>query len=186
MREGREGLLGWATDDLVKLDALSPGLIARILTASPMRRHAILLVLAERCGNRLPGVADDDAELVLATVLRRDRAREIIQHAFGAAPEGLLGALERLGGDPMPSPWAYGRLYALFSRPEQRRKAEALQRVSGQITERMLRVVDILDPRWVHAETMRRLESPAEARTFNEAVAFAQSVCSKATDEVVA
>lgn len=178
------GLLGWATGDLVRLEVHSPGLISRVLTVSPMTRHAIFLVLAQRHHNRVCGdfgAMDDNA--VLAPVLRRERARVIIEHAFGCVDQGLLGALARLDG-PLATPGAYARLHALFRRGELRRKAEALQHV-GRINDKMLRVLDALDSRWVHCETLKRIETPAEAIGFSRAVAFAQSVCSRATNEAV-
>ena len=179
-----DGLLGWATADLVRLEALSQGLISRVLTVPPATRHAIFLVLAHRHHDRLAGLqADEDCDASLANVLRRERARVIIEHVFGAADDGLLGALARLGAEPL-SPGAYARLHALFRRVEDRHKGEALQHV-GQITGQMLRVIDALDPRWVHRETLTRIETMAEAITFNRAVAFAQGVCSRATDEEV-
>ena len=169
-----DGLLGWATADLVRLEALSPGLISRVLTVSPATRHAIFLVLARRHHDRLAGVqADDEVDAALANVLRRERARAIIEHAFGAAEDGLIGALARLGAEPLSSPGSYARLHSLFRRAEDRHKGEALQHV-GQITGKMLRVIDALDARWVHRETLTRIETMAGAITFNRAVAFAQ------------
>ena len=44
MRE--DGLLGWATAALVKLDDEVPGILSRVLTAAPARRQAILAALA--------------------------------------------------------------------------------------------------------------------------------------------
>jgi hypothetical protein len=181
-----DGLLGWATADLVRLDGLSQGLISRVLTVSPATRHAIFLVLAHRQHDRIAGGADDEAsDIALANILRRDRAHAVIKYAIGPAGDGLLGALARLGAAPLSSPSSYVRLVALFRRAEDRHKGEALQHV-GEITDRMLRVLDALDPRWVHRETLTRVETMVEAVMFNRAVAFAQSVCSRATDEAVA
>ena len=180
-----DGLLGWATADLVRLEAVSPGVISRVLTVPPAIRHAIFLVLARRHHDRLAGVqADEDNDTALADVLRRERARVVIEHVFGAAEDGLLGALARLGAEPL-SPGSYARLHSLFRRDEHRHKGEALRHV-GQITGKMLRVIDALDARWVHRETLTRIETTVEAIVFNRAVAFAQSACSRATDEAVA
>jgi hypothetical protein len=89
-----------------------------------------------------------------------------------------------LGEAPLSSARGYARLFALFIDPKQRRKAEALRHV-GQITEKMLFVLDALDLRWIHAETLTRLPTMVAAKDFNRAVAFAQSVSSRATDEAV-
>lgn len=186
MRDGH-GLLGWATHDLVRLDSLPEGrgLLSRVLTVSPMRRQAIFMALAHRreasAGEAEPS---PEAETALAGVLQRERAREIIEHVIGAVPEGLLGALERID-KPFASPSSYVRLYQFFAHTEHRSKAEALQYL-GEITEPLLRVLDALDPRWLHVETLRRIDNAVEARDFNRAVAFAQRVSSSATDDAVA
>lgn len=165
------------------MDELVPGVIARALTASPMRRQAIFMAVANRTFASNDSQCDEhDARF--AIVLRQERAREIIEHALGVVPHGLLGALERLGEAPLSSARGYARLFALFANPKQRRRAEALRHV-GQITETMLFVLDALDERWVHAETLRRLPTTVAAKDFNRAIAFAQSVSSKATDEAV-
>ena len=190
MREAADSLLGWTTDSLVQLDPLAPGLISRVLTASPKSRQAIFTVLASRLliaeHNDAFGRVDDGDDANLAFVLREGRAREILAFAFGGVVDGWLGALERLGGQPMANLNAYVKLHTIFANPRHRQKAEAL-RHDGQITEKMLMVLDArLDERWVHVETLRRLPNVVTARDFNRAVAFAQSVSSKATEEAIA
>jgi hypothetical protein len=189
MSSGGDALLGWATDALVKLDAAAPGLLARVLTSSPRSRQAIFTVLATRLliaeHEEAFGRGNDGDGVNLAFVLREGRAREILAFAFGDVPTGWLGALERLGGQPLATLSAYVKLHAIFANPKRRKQAEALRHV-GQITERMLYILDALDDRWVHAEALRRLPSLVAAKDFNHAVAFAQAVCSKATDEAVA
>ena len=189
MHEAADNLLGWTTDSLVQLDPLAPGLISRVLTASSKSRQAIFTVLASRLliaeHNDAFGRIDDGDDANLAFVLREGRAREILELTFGRVPDGWLGALERLGGKPMSSLRSYMRLHAIFADREHRAKAEALRHV-GQIDEKMLLVLDALDERWVHAETLKRLATTVSARDFNRSIAFAQSVSSKATDEAVA
>lgn len=185
----RENLLGWGTDLLVDLDALAPGLISRVITAAPQRRQAIFSVLASRVVIAEHDAAmrreeDADERFKLAHVLRGERARDILAFAFREVPDGWLGALERLGGRPLQTPRSYLRLQAVFARPANRKKAEALRYV-GTITESMLRVVDALDERWLHCEVLNRVESSVAAQDFNRAVAFAQSVCTRATDAAV-
>ena len=188
MREAADNLLGWTTDSLVQLDPLAPGLISRVLTASPKSRQAIFTVLASRLliaeHNDAFGRVDDGDDANLAFVLREGRPREILDFAFGRVADGWLGALERLGGQPMNGLHAYVKLHTIFANPRHRQKAEALRHV-GQITEKMLMVLDALDERWVHAETLKRLPNIVAAKDFNRAVVFAQSVSSRATDEAV-
>lgn len=189
MLETRDKLLGWATDSLVELDPLAPGLIGRVLTASPKSRQAIYTVLASRLliaeHNDAFGRVDDGDDANLAFILREGRPREILELVFGRVPDGWIGALERLGGQPMNSLNAYVKLHRVFADPKHDKKAEALRHV-GQITEKMLSVLDTLDDRWVHAESLKRLSDVTAAKDFNRAIAFVQSVSSKATDEAVA
>lgn len=188
MREGHDTPLGWATDSLVQLDPLAPGLISRVLTASPKSRQAIFTVLASRLliaeHNDALGRADDGDDANLALILREGRPREILELVFGRVPDGWLGALERLGGQPMANLNSYVKLHAIFGNPRHRRRAEALRHV-GQVSEKMLLVLDTLDERWVHAEALKRLPTTVAAKDFNRAIAFAQSVSSRATDEAV-
>lgn len=189
MREAHDNLLGWATDSLVQLDPLAPGLISRVLTASPRSRQAIFTVLASRLliaeHNDAFGRVDDGDDANLAFILREGRPREILELVFGRVPDGWLGALERLGGQPMTNLNSYVKLHAIFANPRHRRRADALRHV-GQVSEKMLLVLDALDERWVHAEALKRLPTVVAARDFNRAIAFAQSVSSRATDDAVA
>lgn len=97
-----EGLLGWATASLVKLDDEQPGVIARVLTASPGRRQAIFAALsAHEAGN----VASEDSRLFprkLAEVVRHGRSSDILRHAFREVPQGFPGLLQRIGDRPLP------------------------------------------------------------------------------------
>jgi len=183
MREG--GLLGWATNALVKLDDEAPGVIARALTAAPARRQAIFAALAAREEKADFNKAHDDLfPSSFAEVVRHRRANDILRHSFGEVPDGLLGLLTQIGDRPLPRAKDYLALYDLLTSDDMR-GAEAL-RASGRITCRKLEVLLALDPRWRHAHTLDRIDSGAEAMTFNRAVTFIQSVNSKASDEVVA
>lgn len=183
MREG--GLLGWATAALVRLDDEVPGLIARTLTAAPMRRQAIFAALAAR--EEKVGVIEDSKDLFprsFAEVVRHGRAKDILRHSFEEVPEGFAGLLTQIGERPLPRAKDYLALYD-FLTSDDVRGAEAL-RASGRITCRKLEVLLALDPRWRNAHTLDRIDTGADAMTFNKAVGFIQSVNSKASDEVVA
>lgn len=183
MRDG--GLLGPFTYALVALDDIEPGLLARVLTAAPQRRQAIFAALAAQ--EIKAGASDVGAELfapTFAEVVRHGRAMDILRHAYGDVPDGLLGLLKRIGEKPLPRSRDYIALHAL-AESDDGRGADAL-RGSGRITCRKLEVLAALDPRWRHANTLERLDAGVEAMKFNSAVQFLQSVNSKATDEVVA
>lgn len=179
-----EGLLGWATSSLVKLDDEQPGVIARVLTACPGRRQAIFAALAaEGTGE----VVDEDSCLLprkLAEVVRHGRSSDILRHAFCEIPRGFPGLLERIGDRPLPRARDYLALRDMLLHGDTR-SADALTQ-SGRITARKLEILSALDPRWHHKHTLARLDTPAEATRFNAAVEFVQSVCSRADDQVVA
>jgi hypothetical protein len=176
--------LGWATADLIHLDAMAPGLIGRVLTTSPRRRQAIFTVIASRVSGE-GGRADLPDDQVLAGVLRHERAREILAYVFGDVPSGWLGALERVDAAPMPTAGGYTKLHAIFTDPRRRSDAALLTR-TGTVSETTLAVLDTLDPRWRLPGVLGRLGSRFAASEFNAAIAVVQSACSTATDEVVA
>ena len=184
MRE--DGLLGWSTNALVKLDDEMPGILSRVLTAAPARRQAIFAALAAH--EVKAGVFDAGEDLFpqsFAEVVRHGRVADILRMTFGDVPDGFRGLLERIGGErPLDRPSDYLAIHQLLVRNDVR-AADAL-RGSGQITRRKLEVLSSLDPRWLHANALERLDTGAEATDFNSAVEFIQSVCSRASDEAVA
>ena len=126
---------------------------------------------------------DHAAAVAKAEVLRDGRAREVIALATGDhVPDGLLGALERVGLSPLKLSLGYRRLIDVFMQPEQRHIADGLRHV-GAIHDKTLMIIDKLPPWLIHPQVLSRLDSVSDARAFAEAVAFAQSVNSAATDE---
>ncbi|QQQ18127.1 hypothetical protein JIP62_12540 [Brevundimonas vitis] len=183
MRDG--GLLGWCTEALVKLDDAAPGVLARVLTAAPARRQAIFAALASREEQvGLCDAGDDLLPMSFAEVIRHGRPGDILRRAFGEVPEGFASMLTQIGERPLPRAKDYIALRALIADSDAR-AADAL-RGSGRITCRKLDVLQSLDPRWRHANTLERIDSGGEALMFNQAIGFIQSLNSKATDEVVA
>ena len=183
MRDG--GLLGWCTEALVKLDDTAPGVLARVLTAAPARRQAIFAALAaqeEKVG--LYDAGDDLLPMSFAEVIRHGRPGDILRRAFGEVPEGFASMLTQIGERPLPRAKDYITLHSILT-DDDARAAGAL-RGAGRITCRKLDVLNALDPRWRHANTLERIDSGGEALLFNQAIGFIQSLNSKATDEVVA
>lgn len=181
----REGLLGWSTNALVQLDDEVPGVLARVLTAAAPRKQAIFAALAAR--EEKVGVFEGDDDLFarsFAEVVRHGRAADILRHAFGDVPQGFPGLLAQIGERSLPRAKDYLVLHGLLISDDPR-GADAL-RASGRITFRKLEVLTALDPRWRHANALDRIDTHSEATAFNSALAFVQSMNSKATDEVVA
>lgn len=183
MRDG--GLLGWCTEALVRLDDTAPGVLARVLTAAPTRRQVIFAALASQEENvGLFEAGDNLFPASFAEVIRHGRSGDILRRAFGHVPEGLSGMLAQIGERPLPRAKDYIALRDLLA-DDDVRAADAL-RGSGRITCRKLEVINALDHRWRHANTLERIDSGGEALKFNQAINFVQSLNSKATDEAVA
>lgn len=180
----REGLLGWATEALIRADDQVTGVLSRVLTAAPERRQAIFCALAVHEQNCGLNFGDELIRPSLAEVVRHGRSADILRFALGEVPSGLRGLLARVGERPLPRSKDYLTLCALAASDDGRGMAALLG--SGNISVRKLEVLSALDPRWRHANTLERIDVPAEALTFNAAVGFVQSVNSRATDEVVA
>ena len=180
--------MGFATGRLIEHDTNSPGVIRRLLCSGPMRRQAVFAVIAAEIVTerhlQITAEHDDHAAAVAkAEVLRDGRAREVIALATGDhVPDGLLGALERVGLSPLKLSLGYRRLIDVFMQPEQRHIADGLRHV-GAIHDKTLMIIDKLPPWLIHPQVLSRLDSVSDARAFAEAVAFAQSVNSAATDE---
>lgn len=180
--------LGWATDRLVSLDRLAPGVLARALTASLLRRQAIYAAVATRqivYGDIAADHESPDDVAGLAETLLRERGREIIRYAFGSVPDGLAGALEKIGTAPLVRPEAYVALHAIFGQPGSKNAADALRYVDA-IDDKMLASVEVLDTHLVHQNVLTRLNGAVDAKDFSRAMAVAQTVCSRATNEAVA
>ena len=133
---------------------------------------------------QITGEPDDHAAAVAkAEVLRDGRAREVIGLAIGDhVPDGLLGALERVGLSPLKLSLGYRHLIDVFMQPEQRHVADGLRYV-GAIHDKTLMIIDKLPPWLIHPQVLTRLDSVSDAQAFAEAIGFAQSVNSATTNE---
>jgi hypothetical protein len=96
--------------------------------------------------------------------------------------DGGVGAFDT---PSLASAHAYVQLHLIFADPRHRAKAELLT-ATGLVTERKLVVLGALDPRWVLRGVLERIDSGIAANEANRALRWVQSVCSTATDEVLA
>ena len=111
-RQSYEHLHGWAADLLVALDIIDSGLLGLVARASPLRRQAILCVLAhvgEAALARItafgaPVLCDEIIALhLVARDLRRlPTAARLSRHVAGA-DDALGAALSRTAGIQSPS-----------------------------------------------------------------------------------
>lgn len=170
-------LLGWSTERLVALDALAPGLLQRLLTSAPMSRQAIFAAVA--CAEVSP-----ETDAALASVLLAGKARDIITYIQGGVPEGLLGALGRIGGEALPRPGYYSALVDIFIDPAKRPQAMAL-RHCGRISKLTIDAVAILDERWLLPQVLLRAESLRDVVEFQGAIRLLQSLPRGPSDAAV-
>src|SRR5579862_9409922 len=158
----RDDWLGWATGRLIDHDALAPGVIRRLLNSGPGRRQAVFALMAievssECDGPTTAGAAVDRSTVLRAQIIRDGSARDVLTEALGREPpNGLRGALGRVGPLPLREPRLYRQLVEVYSKREHRTAALTL-RHSGQITETMLNILEVLPDRLIHPSVLPRL-----------------------------
>lgn len=180
-----ELLLGWLGPKLIAYDEQAPSLLRKTLQSPPLRRQAVFAALAfevieQKHQPILTSRRTSDDEFAL--LLRDGRAPDIIEAVYGAVPDAFLGALERIGANPL-RPNHYVRLFSMFSCGD-RQKANALRHI-GQITDHSIQIVDELLPMLVDGKVVARLDNRLKARELNQAVAFIRRVATRATDEAI-
>lgn len=128
----------WALETAADLDRLHPGFLRSLLRTKPVQRHALLAALAcPSLGRFLENATGDYAELddqamsQIAALLLVMKPREIVEAAYSACPDGLLGAFSRIR-DPL-SPEDYRGLVAMFCDKGERARRQVLSR-SPRIT----------------------------------------------------
>ena len=139
-----------------KLDTACPGFLNASFHVSALKRQAIFACFAEvdwknpdQLASRLRAIAP--AECVshldplaqIARSLVTSRAREIVLVTYGEVPDGLLGALARVGDEPLPAAY-YRLLFSFFAEPNLQRKGRVLRHI-GRIDVRVLQVIEVVD-----------------------------------------
>jgi hypothetical protein len=179
------------------LDAACPSFLNRLLCASDLRRAAIFAALAEIRFDSIDGVIsrlrslgpvicypDLDIWAQVARTLLTLRAREIVLAIYGSAPDGYLGLLARIGGDPLPR-GVYRLAYALYADPGQRVRAKLLRQTPGRITADVIETAARLDPVLLHPEVLQRVRDVGQVETVHAAVALIRALVPKASDEAL-
>jgi hypothetical protein len=180
-------LLGWLHAMLIGYDEQAPSLLRKTLQSPFARRQAVFAALALEVVEQnhqaiLTSQRDGADSTEFALLLRDGRASDIIPAVYGSLPDGFLGALERVGANPL-RPAHYVRLFKIFATGD-RQKANALRHI-GQITDHSIQIVDELLPVLVDGKIVSRLESRSKARELSQAFAFIRRVCSTATDDAI-
>jgi hypothetical protein len=173
--------LDWVNPSLLALEERAPGLIAKFVASNQVRRNAVLLALSrsDPLGDYLMPLGDARA---LAVMLRDGAPKDILYFSLGVVPDGLVGALARLIGEPLASREALLVLQRIFLEPGHKRAG--LQWM-GEITESGLMALEALEPAIVCRAVVEGCVSPHLAFNLNRAVAFLRTVSSGLTDEVL-
>src|SRR4051794_28695346 len=161
---------GWALDTSCLLEPACPSTLASFFCASPLRRQAIFCALAELDPQRPQELAGRLARVIctgspaehnpfetIAQCLLAGSPKLVVEAVYGSVPDGLIGALRRIGDDPFTSPATYRALCDLFARPEHRERAKVLGELSGRISETTIEVVQTLDGELLGREIVSRL-----------------------------
>jgi hypothetical protein len=190
-------LVGWPLEAAIVLDAASSGGFLRATCGS--RSHWKQAFAAALAGGLLDkpglflaralGTAPNAPWAVLAgevaELLPAMKPREIVQAGFGECPTGYLGALFKLGAEPI-SKHSYIRLLDLFtsSDPVVLRRRAVLFQLSG-LNEDRLQAVEQLDPVLLHPLVMARVRTAEHAQELNQVLAAIRLCCSSATDDAI-
>jgi len=184
---------GWALPALVRYDEAYPGILRFAMSASAFRRQAIFLVLAAAFPNRVDTIADrvrgvlpesfpdsGNPHEAIAQALMTSRVRDLLQALFGPV-EGLVGALNRLGPDPL-HPLKYRGLVDLLSNPEHEARAKVLRQLQTIAPDTLL-VLRMLRPSFLHADVVQRLDSFDKVQQFHVALDLIRDVRPNVTDD---
>jgi hypothetical protein len=191
---------GWALELAVSLDRENPGLLAASFRFGQQRRQALFLVLALAEILGLDAVAEhlrsaigmseftsSSSITVLAEAVRRLRPRDLIRPILAGPPVGLLGALARLGDDPIGKPRTYYELARLhLSRdPADRRRVKVLSQIGGDLLGAQIEIVSALDPVLLHPALVGCLTELRQVQQLHSAMTYIRERCSGATNDAI-
>ncbi|MGA4551132.1 hypothetical protein [Methylorubrum aminovorans] len=191
----------WALDRAIILDCACPGLLASTLYFGPTRRQAVFLLLASfdwlgqaqiasrfrRAIEGAVGPGQSDAAVIGRAILLLRRPRDLVRALFGSVPNGLLGAMQRLGHDPVGDPGTYEELQRLFfsDAPADKRRVKVLGQIAGSLVGAQIEIVSLLDPVLLHPAFVANIYETKQVAELNAALAYVRARCSGATDEAV-
>ena len=192
---------GWALDRAIVLDCTCPGLLASTLHFGAARRQAVFLALASfdwlgqaEIASRLRQAVEEtdaqgqsDAAVIGRVILLLRRPRDLVRTLFGTVPDGLLGAMQRLGHDPVGGPETYQELQRLFfSRAAaDRRRVKVLGQMTGSLVGAQIEIISLLDPMLLHPAFVANVYETQQVADLNAALAYVRARCSSATDEAI-
>ena len=169
-------LSGWPLPHLFVLDQYRPGTIARLMGARARRRQAVYAALAAGAMARPQAFAQllgPSASwhgaiwpALLAEALLTARPEDIVRTAFQSAPAGFVGALGRVGLDPLEE-GSYVSLHAIYDDPSQRRRQQVLSS-TAKLNDRKLAIIKMVPECCLRPQVLdvcRTLEDAADLQT---------------------
>lgn len=161
---------GWPLSLLGPLEAEHPGTLWRVMRRGPQWRHAYFAWLAQYA-------AESDAATICGAAERE--SADLIRAVFGApAPDGLAGALSKLGFEPCSRPFYSNLREVLADRtPLGLRRARTIKQVPI-LTEGMVDAIQTLNPHLCSPRVVARYAHRSAAERLNAEARAVLQVCS--------
>jgi len=187
---------GWTVEPFCKLDEAAPGFLRHVTSARPQWRHAVAMAVAgglldhpdrfwaRACGDETITLPWIDVIAQMAELLLRMSPAAIIEASFGACPDGLLGALRKLGFEPL-SIEAFLALHAVFNDPSLAGQRKVVTQLA-HLDEGHFEAIMILDRAILSPMVVRRVKDGRRAERLNALLGSLRRFCSTATDAAVA
>ncbi|MBA5775997.1 hypothetical protein H2509_02530 [Stappia sp. F7233] len=193
-------IVGWPLVPAIALEKQAPGFIVKLLEASSFRRQTVFAVLARvdvthvaasaflhEVGANSGDGSDDLAEpfVTFANTLCIRKCRDLVRAAYGPFNDGLMGALGRIGSEPLDTPEDYLDLATFFANEEHRGKARTLRHVRS-VSTATVAVLKNLDPLWTcNSHIVDICAQKGTTNELNEALNFIRVHCTAATDDAL-
>jgi hypothetical protein len=196
-RGGLQPITGWPLKQFGMIEQARAGFLWRAMHTRPQWRQAAFAVLASDILDdprgflfRATGECDEQQNWSgrlsrFGQAILEMRPRDIIETAFGDCPDGVLGALDKIGFEALRAE-AYPRLHAIFASddPALRSRRRCLEQLS-LLHEGHLDSIETLDPAALTPTIVNRHASRERAARLNEEIGLIKLLCSSATDDAL-
>lgn len=183
---------------MADLDVVVPGTLLYATKAGSRWRQAVALAAAQGIfenptrflisanGDAGPEASWEVTQSEVAMAIRAMNADAIIETAVPTCPDGLKGAIAKLGFRLM-APQDYRDLVELFTSDdaEHRRRTRTLRQVNVLDAD-ILHGISTVDPVGLMPDVVLRLRTRDAVARFNDLLAMIRSLCSTASDDAIA
>lgn len=167
---------GWASDLAAHIDTLDAGFYGHLVRLPLGLRQVAFAVMATE------QILDANLR-EMAQAIRTQSPRCLLIRMFGSCPDGLIGALSKIGPVAQPKQF-YGRLHDLFSNPGKRQIAN-VARQSRRFDVVKLDILETLDPLFRVPRFAEQVANVQEAHDLTDALSIIRQSCRRATDEAL-